>query len=67
MTTRLLIAYSVIALIVLVLATFAAGALFHRRRRPSRQHLKVDLFTDDKAQSRLRGADGSSANRTTAA
>jgi hypothetical protein len=64
MTTRLLIAYSVIALIVLVLAALAARASSRRRRRPSRQHLKVDLFTNDRAQAR--GADESSANQTAA-
>jgi hypothetical protein len=66
MTTRLLIAYSVIALIVLALAVLAARASSRRRRRPSRDHLRVDLFAGDNARSRAQGADESPANRTAA-
>ena len=66
MTTRLLIAYSAIALIALVLAALAARASLRRRRRPSRQHMKVDLFTNERAQAQSRGGDDSSANQTAA-
>ena len=49
MTTRLLIAYGVIALVLIVLALLAGRASLRRRRpRPSRNHLRVDLFGADR-------------------
>lgn len=48
MTTRLMIAYAVIALVLVVLALLAGRASVRRRRpRPSREHLRVDLFAAD--------------------
>ncbi|HEX8513449.1 MAG TPA: hypothetical protein VF688_10130 [Allosphingosinicella sp.] len=50
MTTRLLIAYSVIALVLIALAFWAGRAAMRRRRpRSSREHLRVDLFGADRA------------------
>lgn len=58
MTTRYLIAYALIALILLALAVFAArSSLRRRRRRPSNDHLRVDLFAADS-----RGSKGPDAN-----
>lgn len=48
MTTRLLIAYALIALVLLALAVLAGRASRRRRRRPSREHLRVDLFAADR-------------------
>lgn len=53
MTTRSLIAYAVIALVLLMVALLAGRAsLRRRRRRSSREHLRVDLFTADRGRSR---------------
>jgi hypothetical protein len=50
MTTRLLIAYAVIAVMLLALALLAGRASLRRRRpRSSREHLRVDLFGADRA------------------
>ena len=46
MSTRHLIAWGVIFLAVAVFALLALRA-WRRRRRPSRDHLRVDLFTDE--------------------
>lgn len=49
MTTRLSIAYALIALVLLAVAVFAARSSLHRRRRrPSHEHLRVDLFAADR-------------------
>lgn len=57
MSTRLLIAYALIALVLLALAVLAGRASLLRRRRPSRDHLRVDLFAADRG-----GSAGSDAN-----
>lgn len=45
MTTRLLIAYGVIGLVLVTFALIAARAIIRRRRpRASRERLRVDLF-----------------------
>jgi hypothetical protein len=67
MTTRLLIAYSVVALIMVALAVAAARASARRRRRrPSRDHLRVDLFAGDGTRSKAGDTDDSPAEPTAA-
>lgn len=59
MTTRLSIAFALFALVMLALAVLAGRAsLRRRRRRLSREHLRVDLFAADR-----RGSMGPDANR----
>jgi hypothetical protein len=53
MTTRFLIAYAVIALVLLMVALLAGRASRRRRRgRSSREHLRVDLFAAGRGRSR---------------
>jgi hypothetical protein len=48
-----MIAYALIALVLLAFAVFAArSSLRRRKRRPSNQHLRVDLFAADSAGSK---------------
>lgn len=52
MTTRLLIAYALITLVLLALALLAGRASLGRRRpRSSQGHLRVDLFDADRGRS----------------